>query len=275
MATRAYGRFDRELLAPLLPHCRIIVSASAGYDEFDIAWMTENKITLCNTRQAATEATADMTIFLILAVLRDTTRAEMSARTGQWRQKHVPTRDPRGITLGMVGMGNVAQHVAKKATAFKIKTQYYSRTRLPLELERSCDVCYVPSLDNLLSSSDVVSLHCSLNEQTVGLIGEREFSVMKDGVFLINTSRGPVVDEGALIRALESGKATRAGLDVFENEPEINSFFKSCDRCTLQPHLGGLTDVSLASAEEECLANLRACFENGAPLHSVNGIHRT
>lgn len=109
MGTRPFEDFDAELLSPLVPSCKIIVSASAGYNEFDVNWMSENGIVFCNTRDAVSECTADMATFLILAVLRDASRAEKSTRNGMWRNDHVPTRSPSGLTLGILGMGSIGK----------------------------------------------------------------------------------------------------------------------------------------------------------------------
>jgi len=132
---------------------------------------------------------------------------------------------------------------------------------------------YCKTLHELLASSDVVSLNCPLNENTTGLIGEAEFAAMKDGSFLVNTARGPVVDEKALIAALESGKITRAGLDVFANEPLPDPWFLQSDKVVIQPHLGGLTDSAFQKAERECFENIRAFFTKGkanSPVMEVN-----
>ena len=109
MRRKPYADFDEELLSPLVPHCKLVVSAACGYNDFDVDWMTKNSILFCNSIHAITEPTADMAMFLILAVLRDTTRAEKSARAGLWRHDHVPTVDASGLTLGLVGMGNIGK----------------------------------------------------------------------------------------------------------------------------------------------------------------------
>ncbi|CAH0046510.1 unnamed protein product [Clonostachys solani] len=270
MGIGPYVPFDEEFLKPLLPQCKILVSCSAGYNEFDVPWMTKNGMWFCNTRFAVSEPTADMAIFLMLAVLRDTTRGEKQAREGKWRGTLPPTRDPKGMTLGIVGMGGIGKHVARKAQVFNMQVKYHNRTQLSLEEEAKYGASYANSMGELLSQSDVVSINCPLNEKTVGLVGEKEFSQMKDGVFFINTARGPIVDEEALINALKSGKVARAGLDVFDGEPKINPYFIECDRCTIQPHLGGLTDGAWKAAEIECLENIKSLFSSGKPVAPVN-----
>ncbi len=272
MGTHPYEPYDEDLLGALVPGCKVMASASAGYNEFDVEWMTKNNVYFCNTRHAVSEPTADMAIFLILAVLKDATRAERSGRTGKWRAYHSPTKDPSGLTLGVIGMGAIGKHLARKASVFNMKIVYYNRSQLPPDVEVKYGVTYCSSLEDLLSQSDVVSVNCPLNEETKGMISTKEFALMKDGVYFVNTARGPIVDEAALIAALESGKVKRAGLDVFDGEPNINPYFMSSDNCIIQPHLGGLTDAAFEKAERECFENIRKYFETGRPVAPVNEI---
>lgn len=270
MGTAPFEPFD--YFEPLLPQCKIIVSASAGYNEFPVDWMTQNGVWFCNTRNAVAEPTADMAVFLTLAVVRDTSRAEKSARAGLWRNDHVPCTDPTGLTMGIIGLGAIGKHLARKAAAFNMKIQYYNRTRLSSADETLYNATYCPTLEALLQTSDVISVNCPLNPATTNLISHKEFAQMKDGVFFVNTARGPIVDEEALISALESGKVARAGLDVFEAEPKINPYFVDSDRVIIQPHLGGLTNRARKDAEMECFENIKALFNTGRPVAPVNEI---
>ncbi|KAI0593986.1 putative 2-hydroxyacid dehydrogenase [Biscogniauxia sp. FL1348] len=271
MGTPPYEPFDEDLLKALVPSCKIIVSASAGFNEFDVKWMAREGMWFCNTVNAVAEATADMAMFLILAALRNTTNAEKSARSGIWRAgaNLIPGRDPSDLTLGIVGMGAIGKYLAKKAIAFNMKIKYYNRRQLPADEEAKYNATYCKSLHELLSSADVVSLNCPLNDETTGLIGAAEFSAMKDGVFLVNTARGPVIDEEEFKKALESGKVARAGLDVFANEPRPDPYFLQSDKVIIQPHLGGLTDKAFQKAERECFENIRALFSKGKPNSPV------
>lgn len=151
-----------------------------------------------------------------------------------------------------------------------MKIIYHNRNRLPEAEEAKYNATYYKELHDLLALSDVVSISCPLNEKTTGLIGEAEFAIMKDGVFLVNTARGAIVDESALISALESGKVARAGLDVFINEPSPNPWFFQCDQVILQPHMGGLTDAAYQKSERECFENIRAFFTTGEANSPVN-----
>ncbi|KAK5119749.1 hypothetical protein LTR85_007325 [Meristemomyces frigidus] len=257
LGTLPYEPFDESLLGSLVPDCKLIASASAGYNEIDVDWMSREGIYFCNTVDAVAEATADMAMFLVLATLRNTSVAERSARDGMWRDTPglVPARGPSGLTLGIVGLGAIGKYLAKKAAAFDMKIVYHNRRQLPPDVE---------------SNSDVVSVNCPLNASTTNLIGQAEFAAMKDSSFLVNTARGPIIDEAALKTALESGKIARAGLDVLCNEPDVDPYFLQTDQVIVQPHLGGLTDVAFRKAERECFENIRAYFETGKPNSPVN-----
>ncbi|KAI3556445.1 hypothetical protein CABS01_03780 [Colletotrichum abscissum] len=275
MGTPPYEPFDKGLLSALAPNCKIITSASAGYNEFDVEWMASEGIWFCNTVDAVAEATADMALFLTLAVLRNTSNAEKSAKAGTWRAVPglVPGRDPSGLTMGIVGMGAIGKYLAKKAAVFNLKIRYHNRHQLPAEDEAKYNAIYSPTLEDLLGKSDIVSLNCPLNDQTTGLIGPAEFAAMKDGVFIVNTARGPVINEAALKDALDSGKVARAGLDVFCDEPKPDMALVQHDNVIAQPHLGGLTDMAFQKAERECFENIRALFKSGKPNSPVIDIH--
>jgi len=153
-----------------------------------------------------------------------------------------------------------------------MKVQYHNRTRATPEIEAEYNATWCPTLESLLSTSDVISVSIPQNASTIGYLSEKEFSQMKDGVFLINTARGPIVDEKALIAALESGKVARAGLDVFDGEPQINPYFAQSEKVIIQPHLGGLTNRAARDAERECFANIEALFKTGRPVAPINEI---
>lgn len=235
--------------------------------------MTENNIWFCNTVNAVSEATADMAMFLILAVLRNTTVAERQARDGSWKANIVPCRDPTGLTLGIIGAGAIGKHLARKASlGFNMKVVYHNRKQLSAEDEAKYGLTYYAKMEDLFAVSDVVSVSCPLNAETTNLISGPQFAAMKDGAFFVNTSRGPVVDETAMIEALESGKVIRAGLDVFHNEPNIKDYFKTSDKVVLQPHMGGLTDIAFQKSERECFENIRSLFKTGRPVAPVNDV---
>ncbi|KAM0444042.1 hypothetical protein ACHAQK_002794 [Fusarium lateritium] len=269
MGRPPYRPFDK-IFEHLTPHCKIIASAAAGYDDFGVDWLTEKAIWLCNSVDAVAEATADMAFFLALAVIRDTYRGERSLREGNWRGPVVPSRDPWGMTLGIIGMGAIGRCLAKRALAFNMRIKYYNRTQLSPEAEAKYEATYCTSLHELLAQSDVVSVNCPLTKETENLISTKEFATMKDGAFIVNTARGAIIDEAALIKALESGKITRAGLDVFLNEPDLNEYFKTSDKVVIQPHVAGLTDLAFQRGEKEAFENIKALFKTGSPISPVN-----
>ncbi|KAK3698072.1 hypothetical protein LTR37_017121 [Vermiconidia calcicola] len=270
MGTIPYEPFDEDLLGDIGPSCKIIASASAGYNEFDVDWMTRAGIWFCNTIDAVSEATADMAMFLILATARNTTLAEKQAREGKWKAGLTPSQDPVGKTLGIIGLGSIGKYLATKAKVFNMHIRYHNRHRLPADEEAKYSATYCEDLHTLLSTSDVVSIHTPLNANTTNMISTAEFEAMREGSFLVNTARGAVVDEAAMIQALESGKLARAGLDVFPDEPKINEYFMKSEKVVLQPHMGGLTESAFAKSQRECLENIKAFFEKGTPNSPVN-----
>lgn len=275
LSPKPYEPFDAELLSPFMPDLRIIVSAQCGYNDFDVNWMTSHGIWFCNSRNATCEATADLAMFLVLGVLRNTSLAEQNLRNGLWRAGLGLGQDPSGKTLGIVGMGKTGSLLARKASmAFGMRVAYWNHSGRtvsapPNYFYRRCD-----TLDDLLKCSDIVSLHCPLTEDTRGLMSREKFNKMRDGSYFINASRGALVDDEALVESLETGKIRRAGLDVFDNEPAaIHPYFRSRpDKVVVQPHMGGLTEASFAKAAAECFGNLRSYFETGRPWTAINEV---
>jgi glyoxylate reductase len=216
---------------------RVVANAAVGYDNIDVVSATAMGITVCNTPGVLDDTTADLTFLLILAATRLATDAERDLREGRWTGwgfgMHL-ARDVHGVTLGLVGFGRIARAVAQRATGFDMEVLHTTRhdTGLP---------GFVPSLDELLERSDIVSLHIPLSESTRHLIGATELARMKSTAVLINTARGPVVDEDALVDALETGSIYAAGLDVYDGEPKLNPRLLTAPRTTLLPHIGSAT----------------------------------
>jgi lactate dehydrogenase-like 2-hydroxyacid dehydrogenase len=216
---------------------RVVGTAAVGYDNIDVGTAHALGITVCNTPGVLDATTADLAFLLILNATRLTTQAEDDLRHGRWTGWGFNThlaRDVHGATLGLVGYGRIAQAVAQRATGFNMEVLHTTRrdTGLP---------GYVADLHQLLERSDVVSLHVPLTESTHHLIGAAELAVMKPTAVLVNTARGPVIDEDALVDALEAGRLHGAGLDVFEGEPDINPRLLLAPRMTLLPHVGSAT----------------------------------
>jgi len=231
-------RIDAELLqAGQAGRLRVVANAAVGYDNIDVATAHSLGIAVCNTPGVLDATTADLAFLLILTATRDTTRAEDDLRHGRWTGWGFNThlaRDVNGATLGLVGYGRIASAVAARAAGFDMEVLHTTRTDTGL-------LGYVASLAELLARSDIVSLHVPLTESTHHLIGAAELALMKPTAVLVNTARGPVVDEDALVDALEAGALHAAGLDVFEGEPSVNPRLLTAPRITLLPHIGSAT----------------------------------
>jgi glyoxylate reductase len=216
---------------------RVVANAAVGYDNIDVASASAMGITVCNTPGVLDDTTADLAFLLILAATRLTTDAERDLREGRWTGWGFGThlaRDVHGATLGLVGFGRIARAVAKRANGFDMEVIHTARHDTSVS-------GFVPTLDELLERSDIVSLHVPLSESTRHLIGAAQLARMKPTAVLINTARGPVVDEDALADALENATIYSAGLDVFDGEPKVNPRLLSAPRATLLPHIGSAT----------------------------------
>ncbi|EFW20936.1 hypothetical protein D8B26_002779 [Coccidioides posadasii str. Silveira] len=266
------------MLSVLPNSLKFICHNGAGYDNIDVDACTEKEILVSSTPIAVNNATADITMFLMIGALRQAYISISSIRNGQWFGKTTLGHDPRGRTLGILGMGGIGREVARRARVFGMNIIYHNRRRLPRELEG--DATYV-SFDDLLCKSDVLSLNLSLNASTRHIISGPEFEKMKDGVVIINTARGALINEKALVDALNSGKVFSAGLDVFENEPSVEPGLLNNPRVMLLPHIGTTTLETQREMELLVLENLRSCLEKGTlvtlvpeqrdALHQVNG----
>ena len=216
---------------------RVVANAAVGYDNIDVEAAAARGITVCNTPGVLDDTTADLAFLLILAATRLASDAERDLREGRWGGWGFGTnlaRDVHGTTLGLVGFGRIARAVAQRASGFDMEVIHTARHETGLS-------GFVPTLSELLQRSDIVSLHVPLNESTRHLIGAAELAAMKRTAVLINTARGPVVDENALANALETGTLFAAGLDVYDGEPAVNPRLLTAPRATLLPHIGSAT----------------------------------
>ena len=214
-----------------------MANAAVGYDNIDVSSAHALGITVCNTPGVLDDTTADLAFLLILAATRLATDSERDLREGRWKGWGFGThlaRDVHGATLGLVGFGRIARAVARRADGFNMGIIHTTRHDTGV-------TGFVPTLDELLERSDIVSLHVPLSESTRHMIGAAELARMKPTAVLINTARGPVVDENALVDALENGTIYSAGLDVFDGEPNVNPRLLSAPRATLLPHIGSAT----------------------------------
>ncbi|CEO59266.1 Putative Hydroxyisocaproate dehydrogenase [Penicillium brasilianum] len=260
------GNFNDELLSALPKSVRYICHNGAGYDNLDIAGCTQRNIAVSSTPVAVNNATADVGIFLMIGALRQAYVPIAAIRAGTWQGETTTGHDPQGKVLGILGMGGIGREMATRAKAFGMKIQYHNRTRLPAELEAGAT--YV-SFDELLANSDVFSLNLALNPSTRHIIGATEFSKMKDGVVIVNTARGALIDENALVAALDSGKVRSAGLDVYEEEPKVHPGLLSNPRVMLLPHIGTNTYETQKEMEILVLDNLKLGVEKGELITQV------
>jgi len=266
-SANSIGVFDAELISKLPQSVKYICHNGAGYDQIDIKAATERGIQVSHTPGAVDDATATTAMFLILSSLRQYWRAEVNARNGKWKSGLKPASDPEGKTIGIVGMGGIGSVLAKRCIAFDMKVIYYNRK--PIQPTPSFECEYVSSLEELLKRSDVVSLNLPLNKNTQSSFGKEQFAQMKDGAVLVNTARGGVVDQEALIDALKSGKLASAGLDVFPNEPEIDERLVAMDNITLLPHMGTETKDTQHKMEALTLRNIISAIKGQGLLNQV------
>jgi len=252
------------------PRLKIIANYAVGYNNIDLQAARDKGIVVTNTPDVLTAATADLTWALILAVSKRIPESERYLRQGQffgWRPKLMLGGDVSGKTIGIVGAGRIGQAVARRAVGFDMQVLYHSRNQ-NIDFETSTPAKYV-ELDQLLQESDFISLHCPLSEETHYLINAQNISLMKKGAYLINTARGPVVDEAALISALESGHLAGAGFDVYEQEPVVPQSLLELDNVVLLPHIGSATYETRDEMARICALNIIEVLEGRPALTPV------
>jgi len=256
----------------------LISSVGAGYDFVDAEVATRSKQWITNTPGVVDNATADATILLLLSTLRHQYEIEHALRNGLTTHPRIG-RDPTDMTLGIVGMGGIGKAVAKRALALGMKIVYHNRHPISFldddskESEYLKTIEYLPTLDELLEVSDVVSIHVPLSSETRHLFGAEQLAKMKAGSYLLNTARGPVVDEEALVQVLESGHIAGAGLDVFEHEPKVHPRLLENMNVSLMPHLGAFTVETLVKMEAMTMENIDMYLSSGSLLTPVNDIN--
>lgn len=264
-------RIDADLLANASPRLKLIANFGVGVDHIDLHAARERKILVTNTPGVLTEDTADMTMALILSVPRRLGEGEKLIRSGQWdgwKPSGMLGHRVNGKTLGIIGMGRIGRAVAKRAQGFGIRTIYHNRHRLPESIEAELGARFV-ELDVLFTQSDIVSINCPHTAETHHLVDAHRLSQMRSDAYLVNTSRGEVLDENALIEALESGRIAGAGLDVFVNEPHVDPRFLNLANTVLLPHMGSATYEGRAAMGEKVIANIRAWVDGHRPPDQV------
>lgn len=264
-------KIDKDLL-DMAPRLKVVSNMAVGFDNIDVAECTKRGILVCNTPGVLTETTADLAWALLMAAARRITEAERFLRENKWTTWSpmlLTGMDIYGATLGIIGFGRIGQAVARRAKGFGMKVLYYNRTARP-DLEASMGVRRA-TLEELLSTSDFVSIHVPLTEETRGMIGERELSLMKPTAVLVNTARGQVVDEEALCQALKERWIFAAGLDVFHEEPlPADSPLRDLDNVVLLPHIGSASIATRTKMAVMAAQNLIQALSGKRPEHVVN-----
>lgn len=271
LVTLLSDRVDDELLDAAGPELRIIANYAVGLDNVDVDACSRRGVAVSNTPDVLTDATADHAFALLLAVARRLREGHDVVASGDWsgwQPMQLLGREIAGATLGIVGMGRIGRAVARRANGFGMHVLYHNRRPDP-EAEAALGVHYA-ALDDLLAASDVVSLHCPLTPETHHLIDERALRTMRRGTILVNTARGPVVDEAALVAALDSGHLFGAGLDVFEHEPEVHPGLLGRPNVVLAPHTGSATVTARTAMARACATAVRAVLSGGSAPNVVN-----
>ena len=265
-------RIDEALLRHAGKRLKLIASFGAGVDHIDLKAARARGILVTNTPGVLTEDTADMTMALILSVPRRLAEGEKLIRSGNW-SGWSPTgmlgHRIGGKRLGIIGMGRIGQAVAERARAFGLSIHYHNRRRLPPVVEEALGAKWEPDLDAMLRTIDIVSVHCPHTSETHHLLDRRRLGLLGPHVYLINIARGEIVDEEALMDALEANRIAGAGLDVFEHEPAVDPRLLALDNVVLLPHMGSATYESRGATGDKVIANIRAWEDGHRPPDQV------
>jgi glyoxylate reductase len=267
----ATEKMDGEVMDAAGENLRVVANMAVGYDNVDVAAATERGVVVTNTPGVLDETTADVAFMLLLAAARRLGEGERLLRAGRWEwwgPKQLMGRDVWGKTLGIVGFGRIGQSVARRAKGFGMDVLYNNRSRKE-EAERELGARYM-DLDDLLETADFVSIHTPLTGETNHLIGAAELQRMKPEAVLVNTSRGPVVDEAALAEALADRRIFSAGLDVYENEPEVHPGLLELENVVLVPHIGSASVETRDRMAILAAENIVAVLSGEDPKTPVN-----
>ena len=266
----ATERFDAEVIAELPDTVKIMATYSVGYDHIDVAAAQARGITVTNTPDVLTDATADIALLLLLGAARGAHWGEAIVRGGTWGA-WAPTH-PLGIhvtgkRLGVLGMGRIGRGVARRARAFGMEIHYHNRSQL--HREQACGAQFHSTPESLFEVSDFLSINCASTAETRGLLNAEAIARLPEGAIVVNTARGDIVDDDALIAALKSGRIAAAGLDVFRNEPNLDPRYRELNNTFLLPHLGSATIETRIAMGMRALDNLDAYFRGDSPEDTV------
>ncbi len=268
----ATEKVDGEVMDAAGESLKVVANMAVGYDNVDVEEAAERGVLVTNTPGVLDETTADVAFMLLLAAARRLGEGERLLRAGRWEwwgPKQLLGQDVWGKKLGIIGFGRIGQSVARRAKGFGMEILYHNRSRNP-EAEKELDARYL-ELDELLETADLISIHTPLTDETRHLIGERELKKMKSSAVLVNTSRGPVVDEAALADALENRRIFAAGLDVYEAEPDVHPKLLDLENAVLAPHIGSASVQTRDRMAVLAAENIVAVLSGEEPKTPVNG----
>jgi glyoxylate reductase len=252
------------------PRLQVVANVAVGVDNIDLGACKARGVTVTNTPDVLTEATADLAFGLLIDAARRISEGDRLVRAGGWRA-WTPTfhlgAKVHGMSLGIVGLGRIGMAMARRARGFGMHVGYTQRN--PQPLDRAVGATYVPDLDTLLATSDAISIHCPLTPETRGLFDAKRLAKMKKGSILVNTARGPIVDEEALVRALERGPLSAAGLDVYADEPNVHPALLARPNAVLAPHIGSAERETRERMASTAAANVIAIAQGKPPLTAV------
>jgi glyoxylate reductase len=272
VVTLLSDRVDEAFLDAAGPQLRIVANVAVGYNNIDVAACARRGVLVTNTPGVLTDATADIAMALILMTMRRLGEGERAIRSRagwRWHMHYMLGASLQGKTLGIVGLGQIGTATARRARAFGMEIVYSGRRRGEVAVEAELGARFI-SFDELLATCDVVSLHCPLTPETTHLITAERLARMRADAYLVNTTRGPVVDEAALAEALRTGVIAGAGLDVFEHEPEVHPGLLELENAVLIPHLGSATIETRTAMAVLAARNAAAVLGGGEPLTPVS-----
>jgi len=263
---------DADLIAGAGERLKLIANFGAGVNHIDLKAARARGIIVTNTPGVLTEDTADMTMALIVSVPRRLAEGEKLVRSGQWAgwsPGGMLGHRIGGKALGIVGMGRIGQAVARRARAFGLSVHYHNRHRLPKVVEAEFGAQWHPNLDEMLGAVDILTIHTPLNADSRGLIDRARIALLRPHVYVINASRGGIVDEDALVEALEAGRLAGAGLDVWEHEPRIDPRLLALPNVVMTPHMGSATFEGRIATGEKVIQNIRMWADGHRPPDQV------
>lgn len=265
---------DAAILSQAGPALKLIANYGTGVDHIDLATAKSKRICVTNTPDVLTEDTADMVMALILSVPRRLVEGEKALRAGRfkgWSPTWMLGHRIHGKRLGIVGMGRIGRAVARRAKGFGLSVHYHNRNRVHADVERELEATYWESLDQMLARMDIISVNCPHTPATYHLLSARRLQLLQKHAYVVNTARGEIIDETALIKLLKENAIGGAGLDVYENEPAINPKFLDLKNVTLLPHMGSATVEGRIDMGEKVLINIRAFIDGHSPPDRVLG----